>query len=242
MVKWMATPRFQNTQAVHWLDSFGGARGSRDVHDYVARVLEGLVINIAMLRTDGTKDCCTAEESQRIGHELFDPVRDWVDEGMITGEHLEKQAFSRIDQGIDADERARIAYAYCYEAELAFDRGDVTATWTLVVDAMRVAAGVGALVVFQAGGAHGFSSRAKQAELASRDNPHKHELIEAKAEAHALWQERRACKHPKLRRNVDFARECVKRWPILSSNTITQKWCPQWEREEKKANQRREQR
>lgn len=53
----------------------------------------------------------------------------------------------------------------------------------------------------------------------------------AKAAAFALWNERRAGKHPKLRTNEHFAAECLRQWPVLSSSKVILGWCTQWHKE-----------
>ena len=53
----------------------------------------------------------------------------------------------------------------------------------------------------------------------------------AKVEAFKLWQARRAGRHPKLRRNEDFASECQRRWPVLTSVKSILGWCSRWEKE-----------
>lgn len=217
--------------AVHWLDAFGKPRGSRDVHGYVALILEGVVKNIAMLRADGSTDCCTPEESQRIGHELFDTVRDRVDRGEVTGEGLEREALVRIDEGVDVNERARIVYAYCHEAELAFDRGDVTMAWTQVVDATRVAAAVGAAVSFRAGGAHAFSMRAKKG-AARRHEKAGHATPEDEAWAHQEYKRWKAGAYPDVKTPTDLADMLQNQNFRINEETFTKVWIRRWEGEE----------
>jgi len=53
----------------------------------------------------------------------------------------------------------------------------------------------------------------------------------ARDNAQALWEQRELGKLSGFPRNVDFAAECVRRWPILRQSTITQKWMPRWSRE-----------
>lgn len=56
----------------------------------------------------------------------------------------------------------------------------------------------------------------------------------AKTEALKLWQERRAGKHPKLRTNEQFAIECMRRWPVLTSAKVICGWCTDWNKAAKK--------
>lgn len=55
----------------------------------------------------------------------------------------------------------------------------------------------------------------------------------AKADAFELWKERRAGKHPKLRTNEQFAMECMRRWPALTSIKVICGWCTIWTKEAK---------
>lgn len=60
----------------------------------------------------------------------------------------------------------------------------------------------------------------------------------AKDEAKKLWLERRAGKHPDLRWNWQFAAECVRRWPVLTSPDTIKGWCTKWEKEARPENKR----
>lgn len=53
----------------------------------------------------------------------------------------------------------------------------------------------------------------------------------AKAEVKELWKERRAGKHLKLRTNEQFAMECMRRWPTLTSLKVILGWCTTWNKE-----------
>ena len=53
----------------------------------------------------------------------------------------------------------------------------------------------------------------------------------AKQEAFKLWSERRAGKHPKLRTNEQFATECMRQWPVLTSAKVILGWCAKWAKE-----------
>lgn len=55
----------------------------------------------------------------------------------------------------------------------------------------------------------------------------------AKADAFELWKERCAGKHPKLRTNEQFAMECMRRWPALTSIKVICGWCTVWTKEAK---------
>ena len=55
----------------------------------------------------------------------------------------------------------------------------------------------------------------------------------AKQMAFALWRERRAGKHPRLRTNEQFATEVMRRWPMLTSSKVVCGWCTDWEKEAK---------
>jgi len=47
----------------------------------------------------------------------------------------------------------------------------------------------------------------------------------AKAEVEKLWLERHCGKHKKLRTNEQFAAECLRRWPVLTSSKVICGWC-----------------
>ena len=51
-----------------------------------------------------------------------------------------------------------------------------------------------------------------------------------KVEVFAMWQERHAGKHPRLRTNEQFATECMHRWPSLASVKVICGWCTEWTR------------
>jgi hypothetical protein len=55
----------------------------------------------------------------------------------------------------------------------------------------------------------------------------------AKKEAFKLWKERHAGKHPKLRTNEQFASECMRRWPVLTSAKNILGWCTEWNKQAK---------
>jgi len=59
----------------------------------------------------------------------------------------------------------------------------------------------------------------------------------AKADAVKLWKERRDGNHPKLRTNEQFAAECMRRWPVLTSAKVILGWCAQWNKEAKRESQ-----
>lgn len=50
----------------------------------------------------------------------------------------------------------------------------------------------------------------------------------AKTEAFKLWTDRHAGKHPNLRTNEQFAAECMRRWPVLTSAKVILGWCTDW--------------
>lgn len=56
----------------------------------------------------------------------------------------------------------------------------------------------------------------------------------AKREASQLWRERYAGKHPKLRTNEQFAAECMRRWPELTSAKVILGWCTEWNKRAKR--------
>lgn len=53
----------------------------------------------------------------------------------------------------------------------------------------------------------------------------------AKAKAKKLWLERRAGRHPSLRTNEQFAIECMRLWPELTSLAVIAGWCTKWNKE-----------
>ena len=56
----------------------------------------------------------------------------------------------------------------------------------------------------------------------------------AKQKAFQFWLERRAGKHPKLRTNEQFAAECMRRWPVLTSAKVILGWCTEWNKQAKR--------
>ena len=53
----------------------------------------------------------------------------------------------------------------------------------------------------------------------------------AKAQAFKLWADRHAGKHPELRTEDQFASECCRRWPVLTSISGVKKWSTAWRKE-----------
>ena len=64
-------------------------------------------------------------------------------------------------------------------------------------------------------------------------NPTAKQKAEAKAGALALWKERQAGRHPKLRTVEQFATEVMRRWPVLSSAKVICGWSARWTKEVK---------
>lgn len=73
----------------------------------------------------------------------------------------------------------------------------------------------------------------KKAYAKQAKNPMAKAKSDCKAEAFKLWQERDAGKHPALRTNDQFATECCRRWPVLTSIGTVLKWSTQWHKEAK---------
>jgi hypothetical protein len=70
------------------------------------------------------------------------------------------------------------------------------------------------------------------AEARSKGGNRKNAQTQAqKAEAMRLWQERRAGKHPKLRRVHQFAAEVHRRWPGLATTKVIEGWSAAWEKD-----------
>ena len=53
----------------------------------------------------------------------------------------------------------------------------------------------------------------------------------AKAGALALWKERQAGQHPRLRTVEQFAVEVCRRWPVIATVDTPRKWAAAWKRE-----------
>jgi len=222
------------TAPSHWLNAFGKPRNTRNPCDYVKKLLNGVVRNICLLQADGSKDCCPAEEMQRTARGLFDPVQRLIDQGEATGESLELEADKkRSASAVDPAERAQIVYAYCHEAELAYNSGDVTAAWTLIVDAMRVAAALRAPIVYLAGGVFRTSIGGKKAGEA-RHAKYGHATPETKEKVHQLWREWIAGKHQDWKTQAAFAEGCQEYLDggRVSDLTILKKWIRAWKKEE----------
>jgi hypothetical protein len=206
---------------VHWLDAFDVERSARGPRDYVALLLEGVVKNVCLLRADGSKDRCTADEVQRVAHDLFDPI-----------ERLEREDHKLPgSDALDPERYARIAYAYCRDAELAFDNHDVIKAWTLIVDAMRVAANLTVPIAHRAGGVFLTSSHGVKAGKA-RHAKSGHASSETKEAVRQLWSEWMGGNHPEWAGQEQFAEGC-KRYlngANASTDTIVKKWIPEWTR------------
>lgn len=217
----------------HWLDAFGVVRSARTPHNYVDLILKGVMKNICLLRADGSKDGCTADEVQNTAHELFDPIQRLIDQGKATGDSLEREADQEIGARVaDLDTRAQVVYAYCHEAESAFNMGEATAAWTLIVDAMRVAADIKAPIVHVAGGVFLTSSHGKKASVASHATSG-HATPETKEKVHRLYLEWRAGEYVEWTTQSEFAVGCQKHLngAKVSVDTIEKKWIPKWNRE-----------
>lgn len=221
---------------VNWLDAFGKPRSARSPHDYIALLLDGVTKNICLLRADGSKDGCTDDEVQKVAHDLFDAVRRLIDQTEATGESQEREADKMSGARVaDPDERARIVYAYCHEAELAFNIGDATAAWTLIVDAMRVAADIKVPVVHRAGGVYRASIDGKKANVASRVE-RRYATAETKETVYRVWCEWNAGKRPKRGESLAFAMECLRRLKgtDVSAATIKNKWISEFKKRDKR--------
>lgn len=79
----------------------------------------------------------------------------------------------------------------------------------------------------------GKEERSKAGKSRQEKDPVLRAKAEAKAEAKKLWQERRDGKHPKLRTNEQFAIECMRHWPVLTSSQVICRWCAQWGKDAK---------
>lgn len=62
----------------------------------------------------------------------------------------------------------------------------------------------------------------------ARDRLRKDPKQAAKAGALALWNDRRAGKHPKLRTVEQYALEVMRRWPVLTSAKVICGWSAKW--------------
>ena len=129
--------------------------------------------------------------------------------------------------------------AYCVFAVRAYFDGDESLSWSYASDAsywagvvMMVAKqrGLPAPAVIRKQLADLRSSQARAAAQAKLAND---PVQAAKAEAFKLWQERHAGKHPKLGTNEQFATECMRRWPVLTSSKVICGWCTAWTKEAK---------
>lgn len=72
----------------------------------------------------------------------------------------------------------------------------------------------------------GRAKLAKNPEAAAKER--------AKTAALALWKEREAGKHPKLRTEDQFAIEVCRRWPVLTSIAVVKKWSTSWRAESRR--------
>jgi hypothetical protein len=217
------------------LDAFGTVRSARSPPDYIALLLEGVMKNICLLRADRREDSCTADEVKRVAHDLFDPIKRLIDQGKATGESLEREVDEKRGASVvDPDERARIVYAYCHDAELAYESGNAISAWTLIVDAMRVAADLKVSIVYRAGGVYRASSEGKKAGAASHAKSG-HATPETKELVRQLWRKWRAGEYPNWNTQEKFAEECLAHLngAKVSTDTILKKWIPGWMKEER---------
>lgn len=121
------------------------------------------------------------------------------------------------------------ASAYCCLAAMKLDKaGRTNEAWTFAIDARHLEV----LTVYSydsATTARRALGRTNAAIKLARDPKQS-----AKVAVFALWQDRRAGKHPKLRTNEQFAVECMRRWPVLTSAKVILGWCTQWNKQAKR--------
>jgi len=123
---------------------------------------------------------------------------------------------------------ATLALLFCTQAMVAENTGDTTTAWTNVIDARFAADAVISQITDRemiALHKHGMAKRGAAARLERSPKQ------VAKAEAKKFWKDRHDGKHPKLRTNEQFAMECMRRWPALTSTKVILGWCTAWGKE-----------
>ncbi len=144
---------------------------------------------------------------------------------------LNKQSImSRIQR---LREHAQLVFTADELHSLAIEKGagsrDIDDDWELRA---RVAEAELAAMYFHAEGLPA-RTRSKTAKTAAAAKLVKDPKQTVKGEAFLLWQERHAGQHPKLRTNEQFALECMRRWPTLTSAKVICGWCTKWTRDAK---------
>lgn len=127
---------------------------------------------------------------------------------------------------------AMLALLFCTQAMIAERDGDLPTAWTYAIDARFAADMVLSRTTDRVTielHKRGMGVRGAAARL--ERNSKQAAIQDAKAEAKKLWQERRVGKYPELRYNWQFAAECLKRWPALTSPDVVKGWCTKWEKE-----------
>jgi hypothetical protein len=129
---------------------------------------------------------------------------------------------------------AALALLFMVHAVGEIHRGDTTAAWTYALDARFAADTLLSQICDREMVALHKRGMAKQGAMARlKHSPQQ----AAKAETFKLWQERHAGHHPELRTNEQFAAECMRRWPALTSAKVILGWCTDWNKQAKRKSQ-----
>lgn len=129
---------------------------------------------------------------------------------------------------------ATLALLFCTQAMVAENSGDTVTAWTNAIDARFAADAVLSQITDREMVALHKRGMARRGAVARLERSPKQV---AKAEAKKLWKERHDGKHPKLRTNEQFATECMRRWPVLTSTKVILGWCTEWGKEVREKSQ-----
>lgn len=228
-----AIRRAASTDAM--LDMVDKARDHREARNGFTEAMEIISITLpkAFAKTDGpTFD----EVNKRIINEIYGPMLDDPDFTEPAFETLKREIF---EQGRCINLIQEVV-AYCVFAVRAFFSEQETLAWSYACDA-RYWTGV----VMMAAKSRGLpdpaatarmlaTMRSTQAREAAAAMLARNPKQAAKTEAFKLWQERYAGQHPRLRTNEQFAIECMRRWPVLTSSKVITGWCTEWNKQSKR--------
>lgn len=214
------------------LDMVVKAHDHREARNGFTEAME--IINISLPKAFAKTDGPTFDEvHKRIIDEIYGP--------MLSDTDFTEPAFEKLKQEIFEQGRCidliQEVVAYCVFAVRAFFSGRETLAWTYACDA-RYWAGVVMMVAKRKGLPDTAATakmlatmRSTQAREAAAAMLARSPIQAAKTEAFKLWQERYAGQHPRLRTNEQFATECMRRWPVLTSSKVITGWCTQWNKQ-----------
>ena len=159
------------------------------------------------------------------------------DPDAMAREYLESAGFfakTRCIGGEDAGRCLVLAVAYCVKARAVWCDGDPAGAWAHAAAAARWHGAFGALYLVACHEeAQKVEFRKEFARAAAKARIAGDPKTAAKAEALALWIERKNGKHPRLGTVEQFATEVMRRWPVLTSSKVICGWSTEWEKQVK---------